>query len=98
MLVENLVGTGARTCACGSWLAHWLRGVGQRDHDSVRCSVTRCPNLADDGAHVVRRGLFDLDPTIYIVPFCHRHNLEARLMMLTPTVRLVPEVPCPRHQ
>ncbi|ENC6723346.1 hypothetical protein [Vibrio harveyi] len=72
--IKNAVGTGERTCKCGSWLNHWRLFSGIEK--PVVCSVFECRDVATVGAHVTRpkakNDFYKHAP--YIVPMCRHHN------------------------
>jgi hypothetical protein len=70
MFYKNVKNTSNDKCKCESWLAHWERFSGQRAN---KCARNNCNERATDGAHVSR---FFLNDEIYILPLCHKHNLD----------------------
>jgi hypothetical protein len=72
MRVNNINGTSATTCACGSWLKHWERF----SHQSLPsyCPEKTCTQKPEVGAHVQKDS--STDRGWYIVPLCKKHNGE----------------------
>lgn len=91
--VTNVVGSGTRTCSCGSWLVHWMRFSGQLP--PMYCAVVGCLLPPTVGAHVRRGGSGSLealfDPDTYIVPMCVNHNNQGgATLMIEDSIALVP--------
>lgn len=72
MKVNNVNGTSANTCRCGSWLEHWkIFGGGTLPSWCAEKSCTKKPMV---GAHVQKDG--STDRSWYIVPLCDDHNRQ----------------------
>ncbi|GEO81425.1 hypothetical protein ROR02_15560 [Pararhodospirillum oryzae] len=73
--VKNANGTSDLKCKCGSWIAHWEK---YSEEEAVFCCVEGCLEEAEHGAHVVisKTGLNDPEKHFYIVPMCHKHNIQ----------------------
>jgi hypothetical protein len=71
--IKNVVGTGERTCKCGSWLKHWEK---LSRKSAYLCSVEKCTEKATAGAHITRPNAKNEDYIThpYIVPMCSEHN------------------------
>ena len=80
---KNKVGTGARTCKCGSWKQHWIN-FSDKPWPS-ECSVKGCSNKPTLGAHVINK---DVEGE-RIVPMCDSCN------KLTESFALKGSVICP---
>jgi len=86
MKVKNLNGTSdSPKCPCGNWLDHWKKYA----HDKEPfCSVLSCPHEAEDGGHVQK---IDDDRTWYIIPLCHKHNMQrGQEIEVLDTLELIP--------
>lgn len=86
-VVRNVRGTSGRTCACGSWLAHWFT---ETSSSRATCAVLGCSNEATVGAHVfevttVRGGNWKQ----FIVPMCHACNMSSADLEIDRRVALV---------
>jgi len=86
MRVTNINGTSYNTCACGTWLKHWVKFSGQALGIST-CAEETCQALADVGAHVQKEG--DSDRGWYIVPLCKGHNAQRDPLDIDDGVKLV---------
>ncbi|WP_146211714.1 hypothetical protein [Burkholderia cenocepacia] len=88
--MKNVVGSGERSCGCGSWLDHWVKFTTHRDGDHL-CSVDGCTELAVDGAHVTLPHLDveDERQLHWIIPMCRRHNKSPDQLLSKPEVRVV---------
>ena len=69
MNVQNLNGTGAHTCKCGSWIAHWKK---YSKTVPTTCARKGCPNKAEYGGHVQK--VNSTDKHWYIIPLCPACN------------------------
>lgn len=69
-LVQNVRGTGNRTCYCGSWLQHWVNF--SRQSLPQKCCALGCDEAPVVGGHVMKTN--SLDTKQYIVPICSTHN------------------------
>ena len=65
---KNKVGTGNRSCNCGSWKNHWVNCSGKEWPNE--CSVARCSNSATLGAHIFNANV----EGEHIAPFCDACN------------------------
>lgn len=72
MKVNNVNGTSASNCKCGSWLEHWKKFSGQSS--PAYCSEKACTKKPDVGAHVQKDN--STDKGWYIVPLCAGHNQQ----------------------
>lgn len=70
LLCKNKNGTSERKCSCGSWKNHWLNFSNQKWPDT--CSVFKCNNSAEVGAHIIATNVNDKSE--YIIPMCKKCN------------------------
>ncbi|MFM5508194.1 hypothetical protein ACET6U_04340 [Aeromonas rivipollensis] len=84
MKVKNINGTAGNKCKCGDWKAHWEKYSGEK---FGFCLEESCLTLADDGAHVQKDSADDR--SWYIVPLCHKHNMQAAELKLVETATLI---------
>jgi hypothetical protein len=71
MKVKNLTGDKG-VCACGTWLAHWVKFNGKKTAVPQLCAVKDCNGNDLVGGHVKKVGTADNDT--YIVPICKACN------------------------
>ena len=80
---KNKVGTGDRSCSCGTWKQHWI-SFSNKDWPDT-CSVLGCLNRATLGAHV-----YNPDVTgEHIVPMCDSCNKRINSFPLKSGITLV---------
>jgi hypothetical protein len=72
MKVNNINGTSAKTCKCGSWLDHWKKFSGESL--PTYCPEATCARKPEVGAHVQKDSA--TDNSWYIIPLCKIHNAE----------------------
>lgn len=65
---KNKVGTGERSCSCGTWSQHWINFSNKKWPKT--CSVSGCSNEATLGAHVYNHNVSGER----IVPMCNSCN------------------------
>ena len=65
---KNKVGTGERSCKCGSWKQHWINASGKPWPS--KCSIKGCTNDATLGAHIINSSVSGEK----IVPACDSCN------------------------
>lgn len=70
LLCKNKNGTSERSCSCGSWKNHWLNFSNQKW--PTACSVFKCNNSAEVGAHIIVTNTNDKSE--YIIPMCKKCN------------------------
>jgi hypothetical protein len=70
MKLNNINGTSAPACSCGSWLEHWTKFSGQSI--PVLCPAFMCMEKIEAGAHVQKDGTEEW----YIVPLCKNHSAK----------------------
>lgn len=75
-------GTSLRTCACGSWIKHWITYSGQ--FWPPKCSVAGCSNAPSVGGHVVHQGGMGEG----IVPLCASCNRLSGTVVLKPGISI----------
>ncbi|VWD48315.1 hypothetical protein BCO18442_05898 [Burkholderia contaminans] len=87
--LQNVVGSGGRTCGWGGWLEHW-RNLAPNTSDNL-CFVDGCIELAVDGAHVTlpRLDAEDERQLHWIIPMCRRHNKASVPLQSKPEVWVV---------
>ena len=87
MKVNNINGTRANTCKCGSWLAHWQKFSGYAL--PKYCPKMMCRNNPEEGAHVQKDSA--TDKSWYIIPLCSTHNAEiGKSLTISDYITLVP--------
>ena len=83
--------TSERSCACGSWQAHWINRTGRSW--PLTCSVERCACLPTLGAHII-------SPSVKgerIAPLCNGCNQSKHsftLKLETPLADTVSSLRC----
>jgi len=83
--------TSERSCACGSWQAHWINRTGRSW--PLTCSVERCACLPTLGAHII-------SPSVKgerIAPLCNGCNQSKHSFTLkheTPLADAVASLRC----
>ena len=86
MKVKNVNGLGHTTCACGSWLNHWIKCGGERI--PRYCMEAKCTQAPEVGAHVQKDD--PSDNGWYVVPLCKAHNAEKeRSLTISDAAQLV---------
>ena len=75
-------GSHLRTCACGSWIKHWITYSGQSWPG--KCSVAGCSNAPSVGGHVVHQGGMGEG----IVPLCAACNGLSTIVALRPGISI----------
>jgi hypothetical protein len=68
--VKNLIGTGGKSCSCGSWLQHWENNTITRV--PLLCVANGCNNFAKVGGHVKKTDTGANDA--FIIPICDSCN------------------------
>jgi hypothetical protein len=87
MKAKNINGTSDTTCACGSWLDHWMKVSGKALPQF--CSEEKCIQKPEVGAHIQKEEMNDA--SWYIVPLCKAHNAEKGMSInINNAVQLVP--------
>lgn len=75
--IKNKQGTtGAPTCGCGTWIAHWKNAKNATGGQGCKVSAGGGEHTEEKkprvGAHVTKSG--STDKKTYIVPMCPGHN------------------------
>ncbi len=81
---KNKVGTGNRSCICGSWKNHWIKFSGKAWPS--KCSIANCSNSPTIGAHVYHSNVSGEK----IVPMCDSCNKLSGEFTLRNGTTLVP--------
>lgn len=81
---KNKVGTGGRSCKCGTWKQHWINVSGKPWPNE--CSIFGCTNNATLGAHIINSSVSGER----IVPACDSCNKLSGEFSLKGGVTLVP--------
>jgi hypothetical protein len=68
--VRNLIGTALKSCACGTWIAHW---TGHKGTSQSECANLACKNPHTLGGHVKQAGP-GAPADQMIVPLCDSCN------------------------
>jgi hypothetical protein len=86
MKLNNINGTSANTCGCGSWLEHWKKYSGQSLPNY--CPDSTCVGKPEVGAHVQKDSSFDR--SWYIVPLCTKCNAKTgQSLNISDSIKLV---------